>query len=339
MKLIYIGFAFEHHKNSQGGYHHIKKYLGYDKIINVQKERDFSEGFLKNIFLKILRRLYIFFLGKGTPLSVIKCIYLAVFRKNQVFHFIYAENNYKWLHFFIGKSNKIVCTFHQPASFFIKRPEWIPIFKKIDKIILMTETDVNQFKKWTGKDNVFFIPHGINCNFYTYDKKITKTKSILMVGNWLRDFIFARDVFIELKNKLPDIEINIVSSKKNFYHFKDMEVNLYTNISDIKLKSLYQSTKVAFFPLTQFTANNAVLEAASCGCNIVIVTPDKPNFSYFNESYIEYLSDNKNKVLQKIEDILNLESNTFSELLSEKVEKSFRWETIAEKTKYLLLNF
>ncbi len=337
VKKIYIGFAFSHHKNSQGGYHHIKDYLNYDTIIDVQREKEFYESSSKNLFFKVIIRLYIFLLGQGTPFGVLRCIFLAIFNKNQVFHFIYAENTYKWLHHFKGKTNKIVCTFHQPASYFVNHPEWIPLLKKIDKIILMADADLDQFKIWTGKDNVFFIPHGINSAFYSYDSSITKTNSILLVGNWLRDFKLAADVFESINQDLPNVEINVVTFQNNFHHFDSVRVNLYTNISDEELKNLYQTTKLVFFPLKQFTANNAVLEAASCGCEIVISTPNKPDFSYFSDQYIHYVNNDKEQIITKLIQLFYTNCPDSAERMSTYVQETFSWQMIAKRTECILL--
>lgn len=40
-ELIYYGFAFNHHNNKKGGYHHIKDYINYDQVIDLQKEKYF----------------------------------------------------------------------------------------------------------------------------------------------------------------------------------------------------------------------------------------------------------------------------------------------------------
>jgi glycosyltransferase involved in cell wall biosynthesis len=335
MKKIYIGFAFAHHKNSQGGYHHIKEYLKYDTIIDAQWEKEFYESTSTNFFFRAIRRLYIMVLGQGTPLTLIRCILLAIIGKNQVFHFIYAENTYKWLHNFIGKSNKIVCTFHQPASFFQNHPEWIQTIKKIDAVILMTDQDVEQFMKWTGKNNVYFIPHGVNCSFYSFDNSIEKRNSILMVGNWLRDFAFAAIVFERVKSEMPEIEINVVINKQNFNYFKGLKVNLLSQITDIELKRLYQTSALVFFPLKQFTANNAVLEAASCGCEILISTPDIPDLSYFSNQYINFTSDNEEIVYREIYKAVLQTSPSKKAEISNYVRNSFSWEVIGKSTEMI----
>jgi len=329
-KLIYVGFAFQHHKGTQAGYHHIKDYLKYDKIIDAQWEDELLSG--NTIFKKIFRKVYFFILGSGQPITMIRCVLLAIFRKNQIFHFIYAENTYKWLHLFKGKTNKIVCTLHQPKSYFEYNKFWIKTLPKIDKIILMSEKDIDYFKKVAGKESVVFIPHGVNTDFYKCDLSINKSIDILMVGNWLRDFEFANELFNRLIEHNSNYNICVVINKDNFKYFTNKKVDLLTNISDQRLKQLYQSSKCLFLPLFEYTANNAILEAAATGCKIIIAT-DKIDNSYLNDKYIEVLELNINTVenyFTKRSDIINYLSKTNE--TSEYVKSNFSWEKVAFQT-------
>lgn len=336
MKIIYVGFKFAHHKGTQGGYHHISEYVKYDRIIDAQWEREFYESENLNFFLKALRRICIFFLGFGTPITILKCIYFCIFFRNQVFHFIYPENTYKWLHHFIGNSNKIVCTFHQPASYFLLYNEWIPIMRKFHHVILVSNSDIALFRNWTGRDNVTFIPHGINTEFYRPKEGIIKKPSLLMVGNWMRDFHFSNSVLAQLILKHPNIKIDIVTMKENFAFFDSLQVNLYTKISDYDLLDLYQNSKVVFFPLKEFTANNAILEAAACGCNIVVSSPSEVCNSYFPKDYITFLPNSVSHVVSEISDLIENDSLDQNFELHGFVKSNFSWDLVADRSKKIL---
>ena len=92
--------------------------MHYDKVIDCEWEYNFMESQNSSFIFKFVRKIYRTILGNGCPFTVIRCILLAIFNKNLVFHFIYAENTYKWLNNFKGKTHKIVVTFHQPINFF-----------------------------------------------------------------------------------------------------------------------------------------------------------------------------------------------------------------------------
>ncbi len=330
-KLIYVGFAFQHHKNTQAGYHHIKDYLVYDKIIDAQWEVELLDG--STILKKILRKLYFFAFGTGLSITVIRCILLALLNKNQIFHFIYAENTYKWLHLFVGKTNKIVLTLHQPKSYFDNNLYWKKILPKIDKIILMSDKDITFFKEITGKDNIYFIPHGINANFYKSDLTLNKSIDILLVGNWLRDFDFANELFNRLIDINKNIKICIVTNHENFKYFSNKKnIELLSKISDDKLKLLYQTSKCMFLPLIEYTANNAILEAAATGCKIIVAT-NNVDYSYLNDETIDFLDLNTNTVFNYFSKLDSLiPTNNKANETVEYVKTNFSWEKIALQT-------
>lgn len=338
-KLIYIGFAFKHHNGTKAGYHHIKDYLIYDKIIDCQWEHNWLNYPLSNYFMKVIRKIYTLILGYGYTITIIKCIYLSLLYKNQVFHFIYAENTYKWLHRFKRKTNTIVCTYHQPINVFLNNPKWIDYLKHIDKIILMSPKDILQFRQWTGKDNVYYIPHGINTDFYKPDYSAKKYNNILMVGNWLRDFKFANNIFNLLIKNRSDLSITIVSNECNFSHFqKTNNLHLLSNISDEKLRSLYRTSKCLFLPLESFTANNAILEAAATGCPIVIAT-NNIDTTYLNEKQIDFISLEIEKAYKHLTSILDNEYNSFKiKEVSQFIANNYSWHIIAKQTKKVFRN-
>ncbi len=335
-ELIYIGFAYKHHKNRKGGYHHIQEYLNYDYAINCQKEHELWNYPSNNRIIKIMVRLYTRIAGFKTTWPVLRCIFFAILRQNQVFHFIYAENTYKWLHYFKGKSNKIVCTFHQPIDFFEKRTNWLTNLKKIDQIILMSDENIDRFKTITGRDNVHFIPHGINTTFYSPGLH-KKERHILMVGNWLREFEFANSIFKRLLRQQQDLKITVVTNKSNFDYFTPNDrLILLSDIDDEYLRDLYRTAHCLFLPLKYFTANNAILEAISCGCPVVI-SSNNLNTSYFKEDQVTYLRLNPEEAFDYLNCLID-EAFDFQKarIGREFVCSHFSWPVIANRTNSLL---
>ena len=338
-KFIYYGFAFVHHKDTMGGYHNIKNFITYDITIDLQTEKYFFDVTLKKYLLfKVFRKIYFLIFKKIGFLSIIRCSFLAVFKRNHVFHFIYPENTYRWIHKIKNSTNKVIFTFHQPASYFENSKKWSNIIKNIDAIIILNRSDFNFFKSLTKKNNVFLIPHGINTNFFTIDKKIKKENRILMVGNWLRNFELARNIFIKLNNKFPDIIIDLVINSENEIYFKDLNVQFYKNISNLDLKLLYQKSKIVFFPIVDFTANNAMLEAMACGTNILVAT-DKC-FSDTDEIYkfITLVPNNDSIVYDKIIELLIRPENNdlFYFEMNQYCKNNYSWDIVAEKTTKLM---
>ncbi|WP_259013906.1 hypothetical protein [Emticicia fluvialis] len=336
-RLIYVGFVFRHHKGTHAGYDKIKNYLKYDLEVDSQAEHEWLSYSLSNIGSKIIRKLYMIVFGSTYLLTLIKCFYLILFRKNQVFHFVYGENNYKWLHRFKGETNEIVCTYHQPLEFFVDKPALINTIKCLDKIILMSEKEVSAFKEWTGRDNVFFIPHGIDIDFYSPDYSLKREKTILMVGNWLRDFKLANEVFNILLEKVPDLNVIVVTSKDNHYHFNNSKIQLLSGITDEELRNLYRTVNCMFLPLLSFTANNAVLEAASAGCPILIATNNFNN-SYFETEQIELMPLETGKIVERLINSIDTPyDQSKASKIREFVSDKYSWNKIANETKALLI--
>jgi glycosyltransferase involved in cell wall biosynthesis len=334
-KTIYYGFAFIHHKNTKGGYHNIKNFVLYDQIFDLQLQKNFFDITLeKNFFFKIIKKLYFIFFNQIGIFQLLNCAFILIFKKNHLIHFIYPENTYSWLHKIKNKSNKIVCTFHQPPTFYINSKKWVNVIKNIDGIIVLNKKDINFFKNISNKNNVIFIPHGIDADFFQYDYRIIKEASILLVGNWLRNFLLAQDVFIELNKRYPEIKIDIVVNSENIKYFKNLNVNIHNNISDNEIKYLYQKSTIVYFPLYDFTANNAMLEALSCGTNILISTDKTIDDSYLKSNYFIVTKNDVYEICDIIYELIYLNNINVSHLkeMSNYCQENFSWNNIGNKT-------
>lgn len=333
-KLVYIGFAFYHHKNSEGGYHHIREYVDYDIVINLQKERDFIAFSNYPLLNRVIKKIKYIILGEGTPIGILRLLYLNLTNRNLVFHFIYPEISYKWLGKFLRKTNKIAFTLHQPFDIYNNKT-WKGIFEHVQIIIVLKENDVKKFKKFTGINNVYYIPHGLNTSYFKPSNETKVTNRIIMVGSWLRNFELASAIFNKLKILKPNIDIVVVADKRNYKYFDANSVRLVSNISNDQLLKYYQSSKLAFFPLNDFTANNALLEAAGTGCHILISTPKSIISEYFPRDLITVKNEDVQSNVDSIMEILNTKSETNYEI-AEYTRMEYSWESIGAKVQKLL---
>lgn len=338
-KKIYIGFSFLHHKGTFAGYDKIKNYLKYDLIISSQVEHEWLNYNNHNIISKIIRKIYRFFFGSLYLYTYIQCLFLYLFNRNQVFHFVYAENNYHKLKYFnfFKNNNIVICTFHQPLSSIKKDLGLVKSMKDIDKVILVTKEDVEETKQFLNNDNVYFIPHGINTDFFVMPTNCHRS-NVIMVGNWLRDFEFANQVFQQLFKINNDVKVTVITNSDNFKYFDQNErLELATKISDIELLHYYQKSACLFLPLTAFTANNAILEAASSGCPILIASNDT-NLSYFNDEQIDFVEFDLDKVVTILNEKVNMNYNREKALMvREYVLLNYSWDVIAKKTEDLFV--
>lgn len=338
-KVVYVGFAFQHHKDTHAGYHQIKEYLNYDYVIDCQGFFDKASRPYEslNILSKLTRRIFRRLFGfNNIPWFLFRIIWLGIRNNDLVFHYIYGENIYfPWTRHFMRKGNKIVCTFHQPLSYFESNTRAMERLLKTDFIILVGNSEVEQFKRITGKDDVVYIPHGISTDFYNIDKDVKKEPIILTVGNWLRDYEFANKVYSNLLKLNSDVSIHIVSSPSNMkYITKNPRITFMHGISDEELRLEYLKCSVLFLPLKRYTANNSLLEASSTGCNIVIAS------NYSDNSYIpeKYITLSKMDVIGTTNTILKSYNYDYNEALSEFIKNHYGWELVASKTYEILKN-
>lgn len=336
-KLVYVGFAFTHHKGTHAGYHQIREYLDYDYVVDCQAyfDKGQKEYSKLSVFGKIYRRcLYKLFNVSNIPWYVFRILLLGLRHNDLVFHFIYGENVYfPWIKKFIRKGNIVVCTFHQPYSFFRTEKVWKEKILKSDYIILVGNTEVEAFKHMTGKDNVMYIPHGITTDYYAVNHNVKKQNVVLTVGNWLRDFKFADKVYQKLLQDNSSVEIHIVSNPKNKEYITPSDrIKFMSGITDDELREEYLESSVLFLPLTRYTANNSLLEASATGCNIVIAS-DFPDNSYIPKEFVTLVEMDVEKAVYEIKNHLTIEYNY---KLSDYVGKQYSWYVISERTKIFM---
>ena len=337
-KLVYVGFAYKHHKGTHAGYQHIKDCLKYDHLIECQKEFEFLFFDVKeaSVFKRLLRKLYAVTFGDGCPFALFRAlVYSWKHPETVCFHIIYGDNIYaKFFYKLRRKNHKVVATVHQPFDNYMRSQKMKNKLLWPDEVIILSNNELQQFNDFTGKDNISYIPHGICTDFYKpLNKKTSYKESVLMVGNWLRDFDLAETVFTKLHAEHPEILIDMVGSVINRERFANL-VNYHCGISDEELLHLYQNCSLVYLPLLRFTANNALLEAAATGCKLVIATDNTDDNTYIPKDFIVI---SKRTVDDSIEAILkNIYSKDSNLSLRKYIIERFSWEVVAEEVRKLL---
>lgn len=328
LKLIYVGFSFPDH-GEHAGYNQIRKYLNYDKFIDCQKSYNFLCRILKGrtIFGLIYNRLF----GKRLWWIELQLIILSIFNQKKYFyHIIYGENIFKHLGSF-KFGNKIAVTFHQPPSYFEAHDQKLLLknINKVDKLIVMsTEMEAYFMNKFPDKE-ILFIPHGVDIDFFKPDG--IKENQILLIGSWLRNFEFAAKVFNRLLSLNPTVLITVITNEKNLFYFKDLSIKLLSSISDEELLKYYQSSKIVFLPLKQFTANNSLLEALSCGCQVVVAT-HLENFVKDNNTKVLFIEDNIDNAYDCLISTLENWKSEDEIIIRNSIIQNASWNVIADKT-------
>ena len=327
-KIVYVGFAFLHHKTGHGGYHHIADSGLYDGYIDCQNnyERQFNDkSGLSKYWHFLMRKLFDF---EAFPFFFFRCLFYSLTHRNVVFHIIYGENLYIPLFKFIAPFAKVVCTLHQPFSRFSSN-SWKKRLKRMDGIILVSEQEIELFKAASRNKNVIYIPHGVYTDFFKPMEEVKKERIVLTVGNWLRDYTFANKIYHSFLQKFSDWRICVVANKSSLDLIEDdNRIHKCSGISDEELRLLYCKSSILFLPLIRYTANNALLEAAACGCNVLIACNNSDN-SYIPDDLFNKVSLDEREVISQMSVLQNY---SYNNPLTDFVTQNYSWDVISHHT-------
>ena len=93
LKLVYVGFAFPHHENTMGGYHHIASSLKYDYCVDCQTLYNQFSAKSSSVLAKMIRGINRILWGQHiAPWYLLRVLWLSITNKNLCFHVIYGEN-------------------------------------------------------------------------------------------------------------------------------------------------------------------------------------------------------------------------------------------------------
>jgi glycosyltransferase involved in cell wall biosynthesis len=234
-----------------------------------------------------------------------------VMRTGGIFHFIYGENSFRYLATIkkLFPKNKIICTFHTPASRFESLVTEKDYLQAIDAAVVVSTSQTAYFSKILSSDKVFFIPHGVDTDAYRPDpdKHVADNRfNCVFVGKHLRDISAMQQIVAKAEQRNPKIHFHLVSDEATLSLFEGRaNVTTHRRIPDEALRSLYQSADALVLPLIESTANNSILEAVACGLP-VLTTDLVGTRDYLNTDCAVFIPPNEEEAyLTHIEDLMN----------------------------------
>lgn len=260
-------------------------------------------------------------------------------RGGQVFHYLYGENSYRYLGNLkaLGIRNRIVCTYHTPLDKFNQLITNKKPLARLDAVIVVSSVQQQIFTDIISPDKVHFIPHGIDTDFFRPAENRGRNDicKCLCVGSHLRDFDVLASAMGLLKHKT--LELTVISSTDQRDKFKGFDnVILLSNVRDDQLLSIYQSSDIFIMPVTDCTANNALLEAMACG--LPVVATDLPGIrDYVRESFAVLTAKGDARALADGIELLAGDDNKRGSMASASREHAlnFAWEKVADQVKRL----
>jgi glycosyltransferase involved in cell wall biosynthesis len=262
--VLFVNQVFTHHSNVSG-YQQVALCYPHNKrlfqLITPANKREGTIGaYLSLISARINNQLRLYeYVNRSSKIDLI--------------HVLYGDMDLP-LPFINYRNIPIVATFHQPTSYLTRSDSRVKHLKKqlssLSAVITLCHAQENLFSEMVGAPQFFTIPHGVNREFFK-PADVKRDRSILVVGNWLRDWDFTLRVVEIILSAHPGVSVKVVSPSSDNPLTKEIYDNLIITgrLSDEELRLEYQRCGVIFFSFLDATANNAILEAAACGCRIV----------------------------------------------------------------------
>ena len=188
---------------------------------------------------------------------------------------------------------------------------------------------------------VFFIPHGIDTDFFKpADNKVTLPIRCIFSGTWLRDLQTLSNIVQRTIQQNPAIQFDLLvpEAKREQPDFKTLQaleqVHWHSGLTDKQLRILYQQATMLVLPLTDCTANNALLEAMACGLPI-LTNKVGGTTDYTTDSFAELFP--VGEVDGFVRTIIELANNPHQchkrgEQARKFAEQNFNWDIIRDKT-------
>jgi glycosyltransferase involved in cell wall biosynthesis len=114
---------------------------------------------------------------------------------------------------------------------------------------------------------VSVILHGIDTVFFhPVPRPEASIVRCLTVGSYLRDWPLLHGIARALSDE-PAVVFDVVSSSAPEFHIPS--VSVHRHVSDEALRELYQRADILLLPLSDATANNALLEGMASGLPVI----------------------------------------------------------------------
>jgi len=192
----------------------------------------------------------------------------------QVFHFLYGENSFRYLGALkrLSRRHAVVATYHTPEWRLRELVQRTDHMHSLDAAVVVSTVQRSFFERLLGAERTFYIPHGIDTEFYVPSARDPDEKVVrcIVVGRHLRDFETLVAAAALWRTRTPAIRLVVVTQPENHHHFSGLSnVEVHSGVSDHGLRALYQGADMLLLPLLDCTANNALLEGMACGLPVV----------------------------------------------------------------------
>lgn len=257
---------------------HHANYSGYGRIMGYMDAQGvYGNTMFPYRIAKIIAAFHSQAKGNYNAGSLLKAIELYSFlqkhsAEKNIVHFLNGERDIRHLGFLKREfpNSKFVATFHKPPAILKKKIPNPTVLQMLDGAIAVGANQVDFLKNWLQLENVTYIPHGVDTQFFVPDISKKKENTLLFVGQHLRDFKTFNKTVPKLAAQIDKLNINIVVHPAYSGKIRPHRcINILTSIEDIQLRALYQEATLLYLPMQDSTACNSLLEAMACGLPII----------------------------------------------------------------------
>jgi len=193
----------------------------------------------------------------------------------RVCHFIYGEDTFFFTPLWRGARNRMIASFHYPPSLLQERVSPAAA-GALDAVILLGNNQREYFERLLPRERIFLSPHHVDTGFFSPPAAARAEASALRAicaGVLFRDFDVLADLIERAHaSRTPfrfDLVIPVMPAKERERFARLPNTHLHSGISDAELVELYRAADIGIMPMTDCTANNALLEMMACGLPVV----------------------------------------------------------------------
>lgn len=273
-RVFLVGSRYHHHAQ-HSGYEGFRRYIGtYLKpLIKTRYLKfKFDPELAWRIDVAVARltgrkffSLYLLLTEMGVAAHMVR-------HRGFVYHILYGDTDV-WMLGRAGRitGNYVVAAFHEPAEI-LESLVSAKLVQSLDGVLLVSDSQRAFFERFIPADRVFVVPHGVDTDFFHPALESSAQPTCITVGSHSRDFKTLGTAIDLVLSKRPDVRFVAVGTNGEMGGppFRHPRVEHLDGISDEQLRSRYQSASVGVYCFQHVTANNAVLEAMSCGIPVVV---------------------------------------------------------------------
>jgi glycosyltransferase involved in cell wall biosynthesis len=195
-------------------------------------------------------------------------------RPDGVFHIANMESQAQLLDEWDDAPRSLIGTVHHPKSTWTE--ERRNLLRRLRSAIVLWRLEMPFFESLIGPGRVRFVRHGVDTDFFSpASGEPANPRRLIYIGQFLRNTGMLARVARLLREKNADLQIDLVVPK----HATKAEgiaalsgtpgVRLWHGLSDEELRDRMRQAYLLLLPLDDSGANNAVVEAMSCGLPVV----------------------------------------------------------------------